>query len=852
VPGVVTETVWNWESTMRKFHRPNYQGEAKTGLEAMGRLKQEPVGMLAGHEIPFYLVPQELDGFIETVGRVVPNEVFAKWNEGRLLAGEARRKQGREWVEAGFKMKDPAKEYRAAFDKFLEQSKMVLSENGADYLGMVKMIEEWAKGYAEKCRELSLLRVDSFLLTGPGWTQAKAKGSFLQLAPKSESVKEHLATLKGLLDEKSKLLLAAVSTQWEKESFKLELRVEAAWSKHLKEARELHIKSRAERMSKEVVRLQKEFELSDRQVAHLQAKTGELSEAAVLIWEQSMRRLFRLYLTGDADRALKKLAGEYSPGWLAAYPAPYQQETVNSAEWEELIKGVLSVESFSKWKEQRDKEMERRERETKEMVAAGLEKMEPTKKLKEAFDVLLVEMAGEAEDEEWMKPIRSKVEGWLKQYVKACEERSVLWLDACHLTGSSWTRARKTGYYLSLLPIEDWVSKHRDELMEMMPEEVMVAHRKGAEEREAWMTKVIVEARLMIVEKLTPLDKGQLKAVNELAAKLPTSIDDPLLNPESDPEHWRVWKGPEALKELNKILDDRQERMVAKGLARLEKGNSGTSSKEEVEAVVLRHPSLGQEDPVAVEAVVSAYLAEQSRDHAMRALESLMREVDALVRVLNLDETARERLELAAKGTAQAAEEAYRVNQGRWIRGQAKGATAAVVRQRLKSMGGYSFDVESGGETLLDEALDEVTDEKQKEVMMAYQEEVKSRRNRVIAEVALARIQKALGLGEKQREQLGKAMTRVMEKYGKDIETNFQGWGERMPWYLQSYYMLLPGAGVAQGELKAMLSERQLEIWDEQVMETGGHYWGQILEYHDQRMRNEGNQKSKRRIFFER
>jgi hypothetical protein len=56
---------------------------------------------------------------------------------------------------------------------------------------------------------------------------------------------------------------------------------------------------------------------------------------------------------------------------------------------------------------------------------------------------------------------------------------------------------------------------------------------------------------------------------------------------------------------------------------------------------------------------------------------------------------------------------------------------------------------------------------------------------------------------------------------------------------------------VEEGELKGLLNERQREIWDEQVTERGGHYWGQILEYHERRVQSKGERLANRRILFQ-
>jgi hypothetical protein len=62
VPGLVEATVRDWEQFLRQIYRPTFQGTAKEGLEGMGVIQQEPVTMMAGHEIAFYLLPQERAG----------------------------------------------------------------------------------------------------------------------------------------------------------------------------------------------------------------------------------------------------------------------------------------------------------------------------------------------------------------------------------------------------------------------------------------------------------------------------------------------------------------------------------------------------------------------------------------------------------------------------------------------------------------------------------------------------------------------------------------------------------------------------------------------------------------------
>lgn len=853
VPGLVEATVRDWEQFLRSIHRPGFQGTAKEGLEAMGVFKQDPVTMMAGHEIAFYLLPQEREGFIKAVEKVLSKEVFQRWEAGRMKRGEDRTKQARVWVEAGIRERKPATIYTGELAKALEGGLAVLGKDSEEGNAMVKQVEEWGAAYEEVCRKMSWLKADSFLLTGPGWEQATKQNWFLFLPRRVGVINAHRAKLREMtMARGGEAKLAALAKQWEPEDFKLDPVVDLAWETNMAEARKLHLTKRAERFQKEVVRLKEKYGLSERGAARLKEAEPELAKVAARHWEQSMRSLYRLLLTGKPDAAVERLKGQYGPGVLGGFPAPVRLETVNSEAWEKLLKRELSAEDFGRWMKDRDEGLVKREEESRELVAAGREKAAPEKQFAEAFDeVLSAEMSQVAEGSEWRKKWDEDLKGYEKAYVEACVKWSVIGLEARDPSAGTWEAARKNGYYFQTLPLQPWVERYRDSLMNLVPAEAKVAYEQLVKEREEWTKGVIIRARVMIVEEMVALDAEQLKAVKALAESLPIEAEDPLFNPESDPEHWKVWKGPDGARRLNEILDDQQERLVARGIARFEKGNSGMSSSQEMPPEELRHPALGSEEPEAVEELVSEYLAEVSQEHAVAALDSTLREVDAVVRVLGVDEGVKAELELGAKETVQAAVEAYRVNQGRWIRSQIQGATTTTIRNRLKTLGGYSFNIGNNGTTPVEEAFNELIDEKQREMVLAYQDGVTTRRSEAIVEVALSRMQKELALNKNQREKLGKALVNVMATYGADIETNFSNWGERMPWYMQSYYLMIPGAGVEEKELKSLLDERQREIWDEQVMDRGGHYWDQILEYHHNRVESNAATKPKRRIFFQ-
>ena len=151
----------------------------------------------------------------------------------------------------------------------------------------------------------------------------------------------------------------------------------------------------------------------------------------------------------------------------------------------------------------------------------------------------------------------------------------------------------------------------------------------------------------------------------------------------------------------------------------------------------------------------------------------------------------------------------------------------------------------------MEQALEELAGKEQVKAIQARKRDAARQRLDACLEVALARLDSKLLLSPKQHARLLGLLREVAEKYGPDIDEQFRGWGDRQPWFLQSYYLLIPCSGVAEQDLKEVLSEWQLAKWNELATAHGGHYWGQILEYHEQRMQMEKQGAKRWRPVFE-
>ena len=248
-PAVVAETVRDWERAMRGFHRHQLQGEPQAAAGHFARMKDGPVRVLAGHEIPFELLPQERETFVNAMRGVLPPESFAEWNGRRLRLAAERKAQARVWLEAGLKRDQPAAQVKQEVAGALKDLASLLGADSEAYRSAVKRVDEVAAEYERVCVEYSRLRLDSFVIGGPGWTEAKAKGWFFSRIKRADRVGALRQELgKRLVNQGAVALAAAAQTKWEAEDFKLAPEVEVAWEKRMVEARVEHRRQKQGRL----------------------------------------------------------------------------------------------------------------------------------------------------------------------------------------------------------------------------------------------------------------------------------------------------------------------------------------------------------------------------------------------------------------------------------------------------------------------------------------------------------------------------------------------------------------------------------------------------------------------------
>jgi hypothetical protein len=614
--------------------------------------------------------------------------------------------------------------------------------------------------------------------------------------------------------------------------------LEQAWQTAVTSARPQRLAADRKRLEAQLTALKEKHTLSAEAVKLLEQAIPAAAAEALPFWEQFINQIRQPYLRGPTETALKKFQSlQNGPNnYFAGYVVPYYHRPEVLPVWTQALQKALPPAAWQSLHEQRQREHEERHSKARELAAAGIKRLKPREVYADLFQPFWTQIEGSLPESapEW-KTLRQKVEHWAERYAERCEQESVLRLDSFTLSGPGWKDAVKHGYYLLWPPRTENLEAQQEQLLALLPAAVQ-------EKRKAllasWTTlekTSIIRTRVLMIELAVPLGPDQRSVIETLAATIP--IPPPEKESRSrDFLAWKDWQG-EPLKKLNEILDDRQERLWVQTVKNWE-SNDYTEPEPPVPAAP-RHPGAGPGDPTAVEAAVSAYLAEGSRQDVAKAQPTVTRQIETAVRLLGLDETLRAELELAAKGSLQAKANDQRRNLASYVRSQMNGATAENVNQRLQGLGRISFSNRSDSPSLLEQALDKRLTTEQKQRLKQHSEQSRHAHEQVIIDLILAKLARSLSLQLDQHTALQKQLTSVMEKYGPDIAQTFIGWGDRAPWFLRSYSMMVPCFGLPEAELKKQLNKRQRNQWNELTQRSGTHYWEQVQRHHENRTKRQ-------------
>ncbi len=249
----------------------------------------------------------------------------------------------------------------------------------------------------------------------------------------------------------------------------------------------------------------------------------------------------------------------------------------------------------------------------------------------------------------------------------------------------------------------------------------------------------------------------------------------------------------------------------------------------------LHSPSFG-EDPAADEAKVEKNKDESVQLKISRLLEKMSDGekqkraafmaivIDDVVRLSQLNEDQRARLEIAAKGATERSMESWFLQADRYVQGRMKGATKDTADQMLASVGNVSFGGREGEkqgetETLWKDTLTAVLNEKQVEDYAKVVEDRKRYSARAFGMVVMATLDEHLRLTPEQHSKLAPLAEESTREYLDEIR---QYWGD---YFEKSMLMSLLG-GADEIKVKEILTDKQFDRW-QGATSNFDHFWEQ-------------------------
>jgi hypothetical protein len=236
-----------------------------------------------------------------------------------------------------------------------------------------------------------------------------------------------------------------------------------------------------------------------------------------------------------------------------------------------------------------------------------------------------------------------------------------------------------------------------------------------------------------------------------------------------------------------------------------------------------------------VESIISEHLHKMEERQTAHDLRLMQLRIEEATRIGALSSDAVSRLTTAAKGAVESTLALWRSNMDNWVRGQLMDATPQNARPRLENMGTVYFGNQSAGpqeSPIWKKSVEELLPEDKRNAWKKEQDERRAYYDKAVTSAVMIQLQRRCPVTRHQSETLETLIRDVVKDYGPDI----QSWLSE-PWYLSSYYCLIPLAGVPEKKLTEVLKPDQMKRLKETALPQAEQYWEGIKQQHDQRLR---------------
>ena len=234
-------------------------------------------------------------------------------------------------------------------------------------------------------------------------------------------------------------------------------------------------------------------------------------------------------------------------------------------------------------------------------------------------------------------------------------------------------------------------------------------------------------------------------------------------------------------------------------------------------------------EPDEVELAISHYMEEKSAAQREKVLGEAMLNAEDAARVLRLPADVAQLLKTAACGSADESMSQWSDSTEGMVRSYLAQASPDTVEQRLACVPSYQFNrmeqgQDSGG--IWEKAVKMALNEDQQKAWQAEREARDAYRSSAIAGWIACSFGQNFGLSQDQTDKIQGVIGKLVDKYHDRLGGFFMG---DTPWYLESFYMFIPVAGIPDKDLKGLLTKEQLEKWNGSPLHSeAAMMWGNI------------------------
>ena len=241
-------------------------------------------------------------------------------------------------------------------------------------------------------------------------------------------------------------------------------------------------------------------------------------------------------------------------------------------------------------------------------------------------------------------------------------------------------------------------------------------------------------------------------------------------------------------------------------------------------------------DDADMDARINEHMHKIAVEQEQHLFKSMLVRVEDATRIAALKPDAVDQLTLAARGAVERTMDTWRSALEEYVRNNLNGARAGDLRERIANMGNLGENVNRDKnpqeQPLWLDAIKAVLTTEQNETWQKELEARSAYRERATAALALSELDRRRRLTSEQVSRLEPIVVQIVKDYAPDITRYLSN-----DWQLRSYYLLVPLTGIAEADMKSILTPAQWKLVQERDLAQIHSYWEGIKNYHDQRVK---------------